>query len=712
MEASIIESDQPVGQGMAGIPSDPSKSLSSDSVRVLVVTRRQDRAELINSILRNGGIPFHYRRVDEADGASEALGLGFDLCVVFADENPDVLRSVLDARDRAVPDLPIISCRPELDPDQLSADVIAGASDLVSHNQRQRLLRVFRRELRAARMGRALREAVTTASSYREQLQTFMAGSADAISHVQEGVILDTNPAWNQLFGFEDDTELLGTPIMDLFAEESHATLKGALVACAQARWPGDPLRCAGVDRVGTRLDVELNLETVQSEGEACIRISIVPTSRDDTLLLQELRDAVNKDSVTGLFTRQYLLESLQDRIREPLRGGLRALAIVRPDAFANIVESVGSVASEEVLGGLARILKEHVQSNDIYGRFGGTLFAALISRGNIGDLKAWGESFCRKASSQLFELGEKSVSVSCTVGIAVVDGKDADIDETVSLAMHACANGRLKGGDRVSMSSADKESTEIEENDRLWVPRIKQALIEKRFRLAHQPIACLAGTGEGFYDVLVRMVDEQGDEVLPGQFMAAAERNQLVKNIDRWVMGAAISWLAEGKASRVFARVSQPSIGDDTLIRWLLEQLESEKLTPEKLVLQVPEIVAEKHLKATRDLAEEARSLGFGFAIEHFGLGARPAQVLSHVPMEFLKIDGSLMQGMSTEAHLQTKVADLVAEARDKGISTIAERVEDANTMAVLWQLGVEYIQGYQVREPEVVLEEERPLG
>jgi diguanylate cyclase (GGDEF)-like protein/PAS domain S-box-containing protein len=561
-------------------------------------------------------------------------------------------------------------------------------------------------------MDRALREAVTTASSYREQLQTFMAGSADAISHVQEGVILDTNPAWTQLFGFEDDTELLGTPIMDLFAEESHATLKGALVACAQARWPGDPLRCAGVDRAGSRLDVELNLETVQSDGEACIRISIVPTSRDDTLLLRELRDAVNRDPVTGLFTRQYLLESLQERIREPLRGGVRALAILRPDSFANVVESVGSVASEEVLGGLARILKEHVQPSDIYGRFGGTLFAALVSRGNIGDLKAWGESFCRKASSQLFELGENSVSVSCTVGIALVDGRDADIDETVSLAMHACAGGRLKGGDRVSLSSADRESTEIEENDRLWVPRIKQALIEKRFRLAHQPIASLAGAGEGFYDVLVRMVDEQGDEVLPGQFMAAAERNQLVKNIDRWVMGATISWMAEGKASRAFVRLSQPSIGDDTLTPWLLEQLESEKLSPEKLVLQVPEIVADKHLKATRDLAEEARSLGFGFAIEHFGVGARPAQVLSHVPMEFLKIDGSLMQGMSSETHLQAKVADLVAEAREKGISTIAERVEDANTMAVLWQLGVEYIQGYQVREPEVVLEEERPLG
>lgn len=697
---------------MAELPETRSPRLESDAVKVLIVTGRQDRAETINSILRNGGIVLHYRRADNADQAAEIIDLDYEFAVVFADENPDVLSGVLRARDQRNRTLPVISCREDIDPDQLNADMIAGATDLVALSQRQRLFRVFERELRAARLDRALREAIGTAASYREQLKTFMAGSADAIAHVQEGVVLDTNPAWNQLFGREDVTALLGTPVMDLFATESHASIKGALVACIQGRWPGDVLRCTGLDSGGNELSVELNLEQAQFEGEPCVRISIVPTARDDSRLLQELREAVNRDPSTGFFTRKYLLERLGDAIAEPLKGGLRGLAIIRPDAFGHVVESVGSIASEQVIEGIAGILKDHVQPSDVYGRFGGTLFAVLLSRGNTRDMQAWAESLCRKISARLFEISDKSVSVSCTVGLSIVDESAPSLDTVISQAMDACKEGRSRSGDQVSMSSVDKATTEIEENDRLWVPRIKQALVDQRFRLAPQPIASLAGSADGLYDVLVRMLDEQGDDILPGQFMPAAERNQLIKNIDRWVLGATVAWCAEKPVNRAFVRLSQPSVTDETLVRWLLEQIETAGVGPERLVLQVPEIVADRHLKATRDMAEELRSLGFGFAIEHFGVGGRPMQVLSHVPMEFLKIDGSLMQGMSREPHLQSKVGDLVSDAREKGIATIAERVEDANTMAVLWQLGVEYIQGYQVQEPEVVLAEDPPSG
>jgi diguanylate cyclase (GGDEF)-like protein len=559
--------------------------------------------------------------------------------------------------------------------------------------------------LRAARLGRALRDAVGTAASYREQLKTFMAGSAEAIAHVQEGVVLDANPAWNQLFGREDATALLGTPIMDLFAMESHASLKGALVACSQGRWPGDALRCAGLDVSGHELSLELNLEPSQFEGEPCIRISIQPTAADDNRLLQELREAVNRDPGTGLFTRRYLIGKLKDSLEEPLKGGMRGLAVIRPDAFGRVVDSVGSMDSEQVLEGIAEILKDHVHPSDVYGRFGGTLFAALLSRGNVRDLRAWGESFCRKVSARLFEIRDKSVSVSCSVGLAIAEEPAGPLDDIISLALAACAEGRAGGGDCVRLSAADKATTEIEDNDRLWVPRIRQALVDQRFRLAPQPIGSLAGSGDGFYDVLVRMLDEQGEDILPGQFMPAAERNHLIKNIDRWVIGATISLCAEKPVKKAFVRLSQSSVEDDTIVRWLLEQVGTSRVGTDRLVFQVPESVAEQHLKATRDMAEELRSLGFGFAIEHFGVGNRPMQVLSHVPMEFLKIDGSLMQGIAREPHLQAKVSDLVSEAREKGIATVAERVEDANTMAVLWQIGVEYIQGYQVQEPEIIL-------
>jgi EAL domain-containing protein (putative c-di-GMP-specific phosphodiesterase class I) len=146
----------------------------------------------------------------------------------------------------------------------------------------------------------------------------------------------------------------------------------------------------------------------------------------------------------------------------------------------------------------------------------------------------------------------------------------------------------------------------------------------------------------------------------------------------------------------------------DETLVAWLDKQIRTQGIEPQRLVLQVAESIADQHLKQTLTLAQAVRARGYGFALENFGVGPRPLQVLQHLPLDFLKIDGSLMQGLARNTELQERIAEYVGKAGERGIRTIAERVEDANTMAVLWQAGVEYLQGYQVQEPEVVLAEE----
>lgn len=699
---------QAAGSQPADLIELPDPTAEPDAVPVLVVSASPDNAEAINSVLRNRGIPAHCKRITSAMDFHDEVRGDYHLAVVFADEDDRLLTEILRVRDLEDTEIPVISCRKTMDAEQLSADVVAGAADLVVLSQRQRLYKVLEREIRRARIGRALREAIAVAASYREQLKTFMAGSTDALAHVQEGIVIDINPAWGQLFGYEDESEMVGLPIMDLFAAVSQATIKGALVACMQGRWPGDKLRCKGTDRNGEDLDLELELEPGEFEQEPCVRINIASGARDDAQLLKDLRDAVRKDPLTGFFSRQYFVEQLQSAVDAPLSGGVRALAIIRPDTFGRVVETVGPIASEDLLARMARILHEHLQPKDIYGRFGGTAFAIVLARGNNRDLRAWSGALCRKLAAQLFEVEGKSIAMTCTVGLAIADNDRKSVDELIRQAVEACGVGRIQGGNRVQQSNADDASTRIEESDRLWVPRIKQALIENRFRLARQPIASLTGDDSGLVDILVRMIDEQGDEVLPSEFMAAAERNQLIKNIDRWVIGASLAWLADSDAQRAFLRLSRPSIMDDMLLQWLADRLRDSGIEPSRVVFQVAETAAEAQLKATRDLATRLRSAGFGFAIEHFGVGARPAQIISHVPMDFLKIDGSFMQGLAGDRDLQNKVTDLVSEAKNHQILTIAERVEDANTMAVLWQVGVEYIQGYQVMEPEVVLAEE----
>jgi EAL domain-containing protein (putative c-di-GMP-specific phosphodiesterase class I) len=225
------------------------------------------------------------------------------------------------------------------------------------------------------------------------------------------------------------------------------------------------------------------------------------------------------------------------------------------------------------------------------------------------------------------------------------------------------------------------------------------------RFRLVQQPIASLVGEGDAMVDLVVRMLDDKGAEVLPSEFLAAAQRTDLMKNIDRWVVGAAMSYCAARKPHRVFVRLSRDSMRDQTLGTWLQQQLRASGVDSRRIVFELPEVLATSHLRETKELQALIRPLGFELAIESFGAGHEPSQLLSHVPVNYVKIDGSLMQGLANDRSLQEQVKTLVEQAKAHGAATIAERVEDANTMAVLWQLGVEFVQGYFVNAPEEVV-------
>jgi len=233
---------------------------------------------------------------------------------------------------------------------------------------------------------------------------------------------------------------------------------------------------------------------------------------------------------------------------------------------------------------------------------------------------------------------------------------------------------------------------------------------MENRFRLVQQPIASLQGEDPGMFDVLVRMIDQQGKEVLPSEFMAAAGRNDLLKNIDRWVVGASLSFAAQKKPQCLFVRLSRESARDSALLEWLDNHLRTSRADPQRLCFQVTEESAAAHVAEIKALAAALRERRFRFALEGFGSGRNSTGMLESVPLDFVKIDGTLVQGLAGDPQLQQRVRLLVEAARKHRIQTVAERVEDANTMAVLWQVGVQYIQGYFVNEPEeVVLRAER---
>ena len=675
-------------------------------VPLIVLSGREDDVELVNRSLRDGGHPVRCHWVAKVDKLASAIEEHApELLCFFPDSLPAPIRAIAKIKQHVAGTVPLLVVSKAAQETDIAEALLAGAQDLVSFGQTDRLRSVAERELRSFRLERALNETLFSANQYKKQLKAFMAGSVDAIAYVQEGILVDANQAWADLLGHPSAEALFGTPLMDSFDAASKAALKGALVACGRGQWSGESIKVMGTTAAGEKLPLDLQFEVASVDGDPAVKLS-VSRPRVDAREPEELvEQVVHKDPATGFYHRRRFLEVLTDRLDSRGSRGVRVLAYIRPDKFREIEEQIGPLASEDVLIQIAAQLRELTQPHDLYGRFGGQVFTLYLERATLRDVEAWAQNALARIASRIFESAHNTLSVTCTIGLAEVGPATERLDTLLVEARRSNHVGRDEGGNRVVLQQTSDESTRVQRFDEIWVQQIKTALMENRFRLAHLPLASLSGEQLAMHDTVLRMIDATGDEVAAAEFMPAAFRNRLMRAIDRWVIGATLGFCSKTPLDCVFIKLSAESIIDKTLTDWLAKAVGSSGVAPRQLCFQVSEQNATQYLTQTQGLATQLRSRGHRFAIENFGVGRDSGRILAQTPMDFLKIDGSLMQSISSDPALQEKVRVYVHAAANRTIPVIAERVEDANTMAVLFQLGVAYMQGHYVHEPEVVL-------
>lgn len=687
---------------------------NSVGIPLIVISRRDDHATIINSVLRDSGHPVHCQRVNDAATLAEQLGaVPPEILLYFTGDCDIELPAVTAAVTGCQTPPPLLLVQGQVDEPAIAAAMAAGARDVVSLGHRARLSAVVGRELGAHRLRVALAGVVSSATQYKQELRTLMSGASEAIADVHDGIIVAVNPAWAALLGMANEEELVAQPFMDLFRDADQAALKGALVACLKDKWEEkDILPVVAYRKDESELPLELHLKHVTVDGEPAVRI-IVPAERPAEQPPEELvHAAVARDPATGFYLRQHFMEQLMARLSSPAEGGVRAIAYIRPDHFARVQADVGLLGTDALLTRLAELLKELMQPGDLHGRFGGTMFTVLLERGTMTDVQAWASQVRKAVANQIFEVDTQSTSMTCTIGLCEVRGTEKDSTQPLTEAEQACRKGREQGGNRTVLSDATSITERLRLTDSLWVARIRSALMQNRLRLVHQPVVGLHEEVQGVLDTRVRLIDEQGEPVLPADFIPPAERAHMMKNIDRWVIGASFSFCAARQPNLVFVRLSKDSILDDSLLEWLKARAQSTRLKPSQVCFQVSEELALQHLRHTKTLAGNLRSCGFMFAVDHLGIGRDSTQLLGHLPMQFVKVDGSLMQGLHRDKDLQKKVGDIAARARELKIKTIAERVENASTMAVLWQLGIAFVQGNFTQTHGVVLGDDNPDG
>jgi len=679
------------------------------SIAIAVLTEREEDVELVNGTLRDAGYAAQCHWVENPAGFDEALEEdGIELIILNDDRYPDAIRQVIKQKEAFFPEIPLLVLKSEVDENTILKAMNDGACDLVSIDNKARLLVVVDRELRAYRVERALNSTLTSATEYRRQLNDYMENSSSAIAYIQEGIIIEVNISWLELFQAKEKADVIGLPLMDNFRKESQAAIKGAIVATTRGKWQsGEKLVAKSTVGEGDAATLELDFRLTDFDDGPYVQIRIAPREvvvQEPTLVVHE---SLKRDPTTLFYHRAQFLERMTKRLKRKPKSGLHALVYIKPDDFSQVRESIGILDTEEVLSQFAEEIRNRMHPRDVAGRFEGTVIMTLLERGNERDAEVWGQQLVDHINKHTFKIGDQKINLTCTVGVVIVSGVFSSLDELIYASMDAHSHAKSQGGNAVHLREAHEQSTRLRKYDKIWVRHIKAALMDNRFRLAQLPIAGLRSDATKMYDMLVRMIDEQGTAVLPSEFLPAAERNNLMKTIDRWMVTASIKFCAKHKAEKVFVKMSHQSMQDSTLVDWIISECETQKLNPSHLCIQIPEQEAAKYIKETKKMVAAIKKAGIEFALEHYGIDKNRFQILDILKPNYIKIDGELMHSLTSDMGLQESVRQVTSAADQRKIETIAERVENANEMAVLFQLGVHFMQGHYVHEPEVVLEE-----
>ncbi len=412
-----------------------------------------------------------------------------------------------------------------------------------------------------------------------------------------------------------------------------------------------------------------------------------------------------NQDALTGLFNRRRFLEEMDRHVAEARRYDLEgALLFLDLDQFKDVNDSRGHRAGDDLLAGLADLLRQRLRSTDVIARLGGDEFAVLLPRTSPDDARRIAADVLGRIQDHTFLVGGAPLRITASIGVAPFPIDSDNSGEILSRADLAMYRAKEDGRNRYSVFVPDGDWQAQIESRIGWNQRIREALEHDLFVLYAQPILSLPDRQITRYELLLRLDEGNADVVLPGAFLDLAERTGLIQDIDRWVVRRAIDLLAEypDPALRFEVNLSGKAFADPQLLPMIQAEIAASGVDPARLVLEVTETAAIGNLDEALRFVRTLRSIGCGFALDDFGVGFASFSHLKHLPVDYLKIDGSFIRDLPRNTTDQHLVRAIVAVAAGLGKRTIAEFVGDDATLRLLAEYGVDFAQGYHIGKPE----------
>jgi diguanylate cyclase (GGDEF)-like protein/PAS domain S-box-containing protein len=677
-------------------------------IRLLIVDEGYHRAEQITSSLRATGMQVRAEFAEDSEDMGDLLeNKTFDLvlfCLDLADFTLAQAQQLIEECGRHVA---LIAMAKKVDSGVVVDAIDAGARDAVASDNTEHLIQVINREAACIDTWRLAKRLELDYLESEKRCQNLLASSKDAVAYVHEGMHVFANQAYMDLFGNTDVDELEGTSIIDMVDESQQSELKTFLRELGSRNTEFSELDLQLIHSSGERVSATLEFSPASYDGEPCTQILI--RSSHDTSELEEQIDYLHQhDLVTGLYNRQYFMEELKNAIAQAVNGNSQSsIVYFGIDNFQSIRDTVGITGCDILIGDIARLLTENTGPEYTLSRFGAYSYTCITTNRQKHLVEAFAAKIPELVEQHISEIGNQSISVTCSAAVVFVDENSPDNPNSImSRAEKTCEAVQDAGGNSSRTFIPKAGDMTQEEEDGGIAEQIKDALNQNRIRGLYQPIVGVKGQAGERYVSSIQITTENGKLLEEETYKNAAERTGTAKMLDRWKILHAIKKIAEtskrGRSIQFFVPLSADSIRDPGLPLWVSENIGKAKVNSEQLVFMINEAQAVSQLKAAKTLTRALQQLRCQFAIDEFGTGLNPFQLVKHIDADYVRINHVFMDGLTHNTENQNSIRELANRAAEKDLKTIITDVADAAVLSVLWTLNVDFIQGDFLQPPE----------
>ncbi|NCF80649.1 MAG: EAL domain-containing protein [Proteobacteria bacterium] len=686
-----------------------------EALHLLVVESTSNDVEALLNVLRNEGVAVESKHLSGLKQLEDTLSEGqWDLLLCASNVTGISIAQVINLTSTQANDIPVVVIHDQEADEARRAVVEAlatGARDAVHHTDAEHLKLVLRREIDSLGARRDVNRWRNALSEREERWRALLHASRDPIAYVSDGMHIHANPTYLDMFGYDSIDELTGLPVLDLVVAEDQSRFKDFMRAHMKGESEGSSIEVAGMRSDGNRLDVRVELSPATYEGELCWQLVVRDQSESNEVRAQ-LEYLKKHDPLTGLYNRQYFM-SMLDKV---VVGGSgadtgRMLFYLELDNFNVLKETLGIGATDTLIAEIARALLGRVPEGGVLSRFGDSVFTLMMQVPHIRAAWDVAEELRSAVGERIVDVSGNSVTSTCSIGICPMLTRARAPETVLAHAQHSCRTARKQGGNRIeihfpagSQPAAPKTTVELPGEV------VAQALDDDHLSMLYQPIVNLHEDNMEVYEVYLRVVDENGRPLSESSIFSSEVDAAVVTKLDQWVIERVIALMAkrqrDGHDTHFFVKLSEQAIVDESMLLFISKQLRSAQITGKCLVLKVSEASAMSQVKNVKAFIKGLKQLDCHAALEHFGTGLTSFNTLRHVPVDYLKIDADLVHTLATDHESQSAVRSIVDMAQSLRKRVVAVGVEDAATLAMLWDMGVHFAQGDGIQVPSESLE------